>query len=103
MTEKKPTRPTRRPSGLVREIRSLLPQCMLQDRVRIERKLEGLQRRTRRDPDALRRLKNQASKSAALLRKRRRRRPRISYPESLPITAKRAEILDAVRQHPVVI
>ena len=103
MAEKKPTRPRRGSPGLIPEIRALLPQCMLQDRSRIERRLKGLQRRSRRDPQALGRLKNQASKSAALVKRRRRGRPDVSYPDALPITAKKAEILEAIKQNPVVI
>ena len=35
--------------------------------------------------------------------RRLRQRPRVSFPENLPITAKKTDIVDAIRKHPVVI
>ena len=99
---KQDTRRRRPGGGRVAEIRALLPQCMLQDRVRIEAQLQGWLR-GRRDPKVLTRLADQAARSAKLLDRRRRRRPKITYPEDLPLVAVKDEILQAVRAHPVVV
>ena len=90
-------------SDPVAEIRRLLPRCMLQDRVRIGRRLKGQRGRRRPTAKDLERLKQQAEKSAHLLEERRRCAPQPTYPEELPITAKKDEILQAIRRHPVVI
>ena len=39
----------------------------------------------------------------AATQRRLRQRPRVSFPEKLPITAKKTDIVDAIRKHPVVI
>ncbi|MFT5089379.1 MAG: ATP-dependent helicase HrpA, partial [Planctomycetota bacterium] len=84
----------------IAELRSLLPQCMQQDQMRIEHKL----RQKRRLPDQqLDRLLEQARASAKLLAKRRASLPTPSYPEELPISERRAEILAAIKNNPVVV
>lgn len=73
---------------------------MLQDRVRIERRLN---RRRRLDPKEVDRLLNQARGSARLREKRRQHRPTPTYPAQLPISDRKDEILAAIREHPVVV
>jgi len=75
---------------------------MLQDRRRIEGRLRGWQQ-ARRTPRELERLHQQAVRSVRLLEQRRRRLPAVSYPEELPITAKKDEILKAIKENPVII
>jgi len=87
----------------VAAIRRLLPQCMLQDRVRLGRRLKRQRGKQQLSAKELERLKEQAEKSARLLDQRRHNLPRPTYPQELPISAKKDEILQAVRQHPVVI
>ena len=47
--------------------------------------------------------KKRIKRSVAEKQLRLRHRPRVSFPENLPITAKKTEIIDAVRKFPVVI
>ncbi len=61
----------------VAELKALLPQCMLQDRVRIERRLN---RRRRLDPKEIDRLLGQARGSSHLREKRNKDRPEPTYP-----------------------
>ena len=82
-------------------VEALLPKCMLEDRVRFEKRLKTLRRRPR--PRELQRLLDQAARSAELLGQRRRNLPRPSYPKDLPLTAWKDEILQSIKDHPVVI
>jgi len=115
------------PEELLRRIRALLPQAMLRERATASRKLHQLLQRhgftdtaktykadritkasarTARMRDLLGELAQLAERlerSAAERERRYRLRPRLHYPPSLPITAKRQEIVRAIRHHPVVI
>jgi len=51
----------------------------------------------------LRRIENLLDRSVREREKRKNGTPRIAYPENLPITEKKAEIVDAVRRHPVIV
>ncbi len=88
------------------EIRALLPQAMLSDWVRLGSRLVRLLR-DRLHPDAheavLSRLLDQARASVALREDRRLHVPAVSYPPQLPITARKDDILEAIRSHQVVI
>ena len=87
------------------DVETLLEECMLCDRVAFERRLRNLRKGRRRGAPAaeLERLLLKAQDS----RDRRRRRhslvPPITYPDSLPITARKDEILQSFKEHPVVI
>ncbi|MDE2810693.1 MAG: ATP-dependent RNA helicase HrpA, partial [Gemmatimonadota bacterium] len=80
-------------------LKTLLPQCMLQDRVRIERRLN----RRRLNPEEVERLLGQARSSTRLRQRRRKNRPIPTYPAALPISDRRDEILAAIKTHPVVV
>ena len=82
---------------------SLLPACMLQDGMEIARQLRQLQRQKRRDTVRLKKLKVQADRSAALRKDRGENPLPVTYPEALPIAARKDEIVRAIREHPVVI
>ncbi|MBT7547281.1 MAG: ATP-dependent RNA helicase HrpA, partial [Gemmatimonadetes bacterium] len=73
---------------------------MLQDRVRIERRLN---RRRRLDPKEIDRLLGQARGSSHLREKRHKNRPEPTYPPALPISDRKGEILAAIKENPVVI
>ena len=73
---------------------------MLQDRVRIQRRLN---RRRRPDPKEIDRLLGQARESCRLREKRRINRPIPTYPRALPISERKDEILAAITENPVVI
>ena len=92
--------------GRIEEIRTLLPQAMLSDWVRLGSRLVRLVR-DRLHPDAheavLERLLGQARASVALRERRRQHAPAVSYPPQLPITARKDDILTAIRGRQVVI
>ena len=82
---------------------SLLPACMLKDGMEIARQLRYIQRQKRRDTGRLKHLKARAERSAALRKDRGENPLHLTYPEALPITARKDEIVRAIREHPVVI
>ena len=82
---------------------SLLPACMLQDGVVIAQQLRQLQRQKRRDTVRLKKLKAQAERSATLRKDRGENPLHVTYPDALPIAARKDEIVRAIREHPVVI
>lgn len=89
-----------RSTSLIAQLRNLIPQCMQHDALYIEHKM----RQKRRLPAAqLQRLINRARASNELLEKRRTHLPEPRYPSSLPIAGRRKEILQAIRDNPVVI
>ena len=90
------------------ELKSLLPGCMLVDRARLERRMRTAGgRRSRRGKDSTARdlgeLLSQAEASCRLRQRRASRLPAITYPDNLPISARRDEIRRAIEEHPVVI
>lgn len=88
------------------ELKQLLPQAMLQDWVRLGWRLARILR-ARHHPDKrdvlLDHLLAQVRDSIALREQRRLAVPRISYPPDLPITARKEELVEAIRKHQVVI
>ncbi|MDE2953490.1 MAG: hypothetical protein OXR71_03125, partial [Gemmatimonadota bacterium] len=92
----------KRPSPMS-SVWSLLPACMLKDGMEIARQLRQIQRQKRRDTGRLKKLKVQAERSAALRKDRGDNPLYLTYPEALPITARKDEIVRAIREHPVVI
>src|SRR5512140_2250051 len=88
------------------ELRTLLPQCLLPDWVRLGRRLGRLLRDhhhpAQRDA-LLERLWQQVLASIALREERRVYVPRVSYPPELPIAARKDDIVAAIRAHQVVV
>src|SRR5258708_4350222 len=88
------------------ELKTLLPQCLLPDWVRLGRRLAPLLR-DQHHPDQrealLGRLHQQVCASLALREERRVNVPRISYPSDLPITERKDEIVAAIRDRQVVV
>jgi ATP-dependent helicase HrpA len=90
----------------IEQLRTLLPQTMLHDWVRLGSRLVRLLRdehHPARHDAVLDRLLEQARASAALREQRRLQVPGISCPSELPITARKDEIVAAIRAHPVVV
>jgi len=94
------------PYARIEELKMLLPQCMLPDWVRLGRRLG----RILRDPhpadqrDALlERLLQQVHASRALRAERLLHVPVSTYPPDLPITARKDEIVAAIRANQVVV
>src|SRR5512133_469580 len=89
----------------VREIRSLLPRCMLADWVRLGARLVRLLRdqgHAARHEALLERILTQARASAELRARRRMFAPALTYPD-LPITPRKDEIVQAIRTHQVIV
>ncbi|THA31809.1 ATP-dependent RNA helicase HrpA [Streptomyces sp. A1277] len=87
------------------DLQSQLARLSLRDAHRLGRRLEGARRI--RKPEAqqavLDEIAAQAGKAAGRLAQRAARVPDISYPEQLPVSQKKDEILEAIRDHQVVI
>lgn len=87
------------------DLQTLLAGASLRDAHRLGRRLEGARRI--RKPEArqavLDEIAAEAEKSAARTARRAERVPEITYPEQLPVSQKRDEILEAIRDHQVVI
>ncbi|RZS36557.1 ATP-dependent helicase HrpA [Herbihabitans rhizosphaerae] len=87
------------------QVRSRLPELMSRDRVRLRRRLEGA-RKIRDDgkrAGTLAKITADVEQAEQRVRRRRAALPKITYPEQLPIAARRAEIKAAIRDHQVVI
>ncbi|MFE5075179.1 ATP-dependent RNA helicase HrpA [Streptomyces halstedii] len=87
------------------DLQSQLGQLSLRDAHRLGRRLEGARRI--RKPEArqsvLDEISAQAGKAAARVAARAARVPALSYPDQLPVSQKKDEILEAIRDHQVVI
>ncbi|MFD4946678.1 ATP-dependent RNA helicase HrpA [Streptomyces sp. NPDC058409] len=87
------------------DLQSQLGQLSLRDAHRLGRRLEGARRI--RKPEArqtvLDEIATEAGKAAERLALRATRMPALSYPEQLPVSQKKDEILEAIRDHQVVI
>ncbi|MEU9062479.1 ATP-dependent RNA helicase HrpA [Streptomyces sp. NPDC048430] len=87
------------------DLQSQLGQLSLRDAHRLGRRLEGARRI--RKPEArqsvLDEISAEAGKAAERLAGRAARTPALSYPEQLPVSQKKDEILEAIRDHQVVI
>ncbi|MEU9100517.1 ATP-dependent RNA helicase HrpA [Streptomyces sp. NPDC048361] len=87
------------------DLQTLLDGASLRDAHRLGRRLEGARRI--RKPEArqavLDEIAAEAQKSAERIARRAARMPEISYPEQLPVSQKKDDILQAIRDHQVVI
>jgi ATP-dependent helicase HrpA len=89
----------------LRRIHALLPKAMAREREAVRRALAALGRPGAKAPgaEALQRLEARLSASRAEKDQRRQDLPALAFPEALPITARRAEIVAAIRRHRVLI
>ncbi|MFF3958679.1 ATP-dependent RNA helicase HrpA [Streptomyces sp. NPDC001890] len=87
------------------DLQNRLGEISLRDAHRLGRRLEGARRI--RKPEArqsvLDEIAAEAAKAAERLSVRAARMPALSYPEQLPVSQKKDEILEAIRDHQVVI
>ncbi|MFE4855910.1 ATP-dependent RNA helicase HrpA [Streptomyces sp. NPDC056670] len=87
------------------DLQTLLDGASLRDAHRLGRRLEGARRI--RKPEArqavLDEIAAEAQKSAERIARRSARMPEVTYPEQLPVSQKKGEILEAIRDHQVVI
>ena len=93
----------------IKQIKSLLPEVMAADRMAAVREIERLTRKKTKPLPADKmharfdRLERRLHASAGKRARRQKNRPKFSYNDELPITAKKTEIIRAIRRHPVVI
>ena len=93
-------------TGPFNELKRLLPQCLLKDQLRIGWALaRWLQQQPapQTAPPGLERWLAEARDSMAMRNQRVAAIPAVHYPKELPITARRHEIVDAIRAHPVLV
>ncbi|MFJ8310023.1 MULTISPECIES: ATP-dependent RNA helicase HrpA [unclassified Streptomyces] len=87
------------------DLQTLLDGASLRDAHRLGRRLEGARRI--RKPEArqavLDEIAAEAQKSAERIARRSARMPEVTYPEQLPVSQKKDDILQAIRDHQVVI
>jgi len=92
-------------SSALDDLRTRLGEVSLRDEVRLRRRLDGA--RKARRPEAVAAIRAQVTEqieaAAARVEARRASVPAISYPEQLPVSQKKDEILAAIRDHQVVI
>ena len=89
-----------------RELRESIDRGMLRARGSLRARLKQLDESARGGKDTsteLDKLAADAKRSVEQADQRRARLPRITFPEELPISAKRADIAEAIRAHQVVI
>ncbi len=90
----------------IQEIKGLLPQGMLPDWVRLGLRLARVirdQQHSHQHDAIIDRLLDQARASVALRELRAANLPPISYPPELPITARKDDLVAAIRAHQVVV
>jgi ATP-dependent helicase HrpA len=87
------------------ELSARLPELMPHDRQRLARRIDGARRI--RDPEAAEtaavELAAQMAAAVVKVEKRRSTVPRLSYPENLPVSARKDDIAAAIRDHQVVV
>ncbi|MDN3296439.1 ATP-dependent RNA helicase HrpA [Streptomyces ficellus] len=87
------------------DLQTLLAEVSLRDAHRLGRRLEGARRI--RNPEArqavLDEIAAEAGKAAARTAERTARVPEVTYPQALPVSQKKNDILEAIRDHQVVI
>ena len=90
----------------IKEIRQLLPQAMLPDWVRLGGRMVRLlrdQHHPQTHAKLLQRIHEQLLASIALREERQAKVPKLRYPPELPITARKDDIVAAIRAHQVVV
>ncbi|MER5695220.1 ATP-dependent RNA helicase HrpA [Streptomyces mirabilis] len=93
------------PAPVLGDLAPRLAELSLRDAHRLGRRLEGARRI--RKPEArtavLAEIDAEVTKAEARMAERRTRVPAVSYPEQLPVSQKKSDIADAIRDHQVVI
>ncbi|MFC9631499.1 ATP-dependent RNA helicase HrpA [Streptomyces mirabilis] len=93
------------PAPVLGDLAPRLAELSLRDAHRLGRRLEGARRI--RTPEArtavLAEIDAEVTKAEARMAERRTRVPAVTYPEQLPVSQKKSDIADAIRDHQVVI
>ncbi|WP_432695757.1 ATP-dependent RNA helicase HrpA [Marinobacterium sp. YM272] len=88
-------------TSAIAELRSLIPQCRIADRFRLRRRLDELARKSAGEADTAA-LAEAIAESCAKVEFKRALSTRINYPD-LPVSARREELLEAIRDNQVVV
>src|SRR5829696_501351 len=88
-------------SATAQDLRPRLAELTLRDAHRLKRRLDRARRHP--DPKALRKLETDVERAEARVAKRRANVPAVSYPPELPVSARRDELLEAIRDNQVVV
>ncbi len=93
------------PEAIAEQIRNRLALCAMRDRARFRQRLDRLwpARHPDRVAPKLDALLAQVDASAAKVAQRRESLPKPVFPDLLPISARAEEIVDLIRQHPVLV
>ncbi len=89
------------PRTQLEALAAAIDQALIRDRHRLRRRLGRLRRRP--EPQALARLADDIARSVAEAQARAGRIPALDYPEDLPVSAAREEILAALAAHQVIV
>jgi ATP-dependent helicase HrpA len=93
----------------IKKIRVSLPHVMTRDRHPFARRLKNILKKSKKpdlDERAIQQLKSLEKRVEASISEKERRLkeiPQVSFPENLPITAKKGAIVDAIQKYQVVI
>ncbi|MFO7903935.1 MAG: ATP-dependent RNA helicase HrpA [Pirellulaceae bacterium] len=92
-------------STLYRQIETKIDQAMKPEQFRLRRRLKSLRKKgeSSGSGEQLKRLASQVERSVVRRQQREAALPSITYDESLPIHARREDIAQALREHPVII
>jgi ATP-dependent helicase HrpA len=88
------------------DLRELLPNCLRRDRLCLDAEIAGYRQQGSQagiPHEQLRRWLVQARHSIEVRHRRHEHVPQVSYPANLPITARRDEIVRAIRAHQVIV
>ena len=88
-------------SATAQDLRPRLAELTLRDAHRLKRRLDRARRHP--DPKALRKLEADVERAEARVAKRRAVVPEVSYPPELPVSARREDLLAAIRDNQVVV
>jgi len=87
------------------DLNTHLDNLMLRDRQRFARRLHGVKKV--KNPDAqqaiLQEMAQEIAQAATIVERRAAARPEISYPDNLPVSQKKQDILEAIRDNQVTI
>src|SRR5699024_9512450 len=100
-----PSSPTSNASAMD-TLRRELSGVLLRDAQRLGKRLAGLERRRRQGKPVdrgIREIQQEIARSRASVEARRQRPLTLAYPEALPVSQRREDILEALRDHQVVV
>ncbi|MET0741582.1 MAG: ATP-dependent RNA helicase HrpA [Candidatus Nanopelagicales bacterium] len=91
------------PTPTIEDLRRRVGALMMRDQHRLGRRLHGARRTNDRQSGLLDALEREIAAAELRVAQRRARVPRISYPPELPVSARKDDILGAIRENQVVV